>query len=66
MNKDDNAKCYCIVVAMRGRGGNPYKQVLEPNGSLVTNALTTAEKDILILEITQSNSSFIVESKLEV
>ena len=21
MNKDDNAKCECIVVAMRGRGG---------------------------------------------
>lgn len=64
MNENKNTGRNYLVVAMRGRGGKPYKQTLEPNGLLVTNALTTVEKDNLILEMTRLNDVFIeVEKK---
>jgi len=41
----------CLTVAMRGRGEKPTKQQLEPRFDGLVNALTTVQKDNLILEI---------------
>lgn len=55
--KQVNKETYCV--AMRGRydaHGNT-KQQLEPNHIDATNALTTVQKDNLILEIYEQHNS---------